>query len=159
MNTDKILRQQIIKLINKSEAHMDFDETVKNFPMDHINDKFTNGTYTFWHLLEHIRITQSDILNFIVNRNYKDLEWPKDYWPAASEKADAKDWKKTIDFFHKDMKKLSDIIKNPKTDLYKKIEWGDGQTILREALLVADHNAYHIGEFAIMRQVMGTWRN
>ena len=137
---------------------MTLAEAVENYPVSKINDIFPNGEYSSWHLLEHIRRTQNDILNFIVNPNYEELNWPKDYWPERNEKANQKDWDKTIEAFEKDIAALEKIAQDPKTDLYAKIVWGDGQTVLREILLVADHNAYHIGEFAIMRQVMKTWK-
>jgi hypothetical protein len=151
------LREQLIALLTGGNAHMSFEDAIKDFPMSYINDKFPNGTYSFWGLLEHIRITQHDILDFMVNKNYKEPEWPKDYWPDAGKKATEKDWKKTIELFEKDMNDLIAIVRNPNTDLNAKVLWGDGQTNLREILVVADHNAYHIGEFTIMRQVMKTW--
>lgn len=136
---------------------MAFDEAVKDYPMDKINEFFPNGEYSAWHLLEHIRRTQHDILDFIINPNYKELEWPKDYWPKKGERAGKKDWETTINNFYKDLKVLEKIVEDSETDFYKKIPWGDGQNIFREILLVADHNSYHIGEFAIIRQVMKTW--
>lgn len=136
---------------------MPFREAVANFPLERINDLFPNGTYSAWALLEHLRITQWDILDFITNSDYEYREWPKEYWPAQGAKATIEDWHKTIADFEKDLKELVQIARDPKTDLYAKIPHGTGQTILREVLLVADHNAYHIGEFAIMRQVMKTW--
>lgn len=157
MNQDKILREHLLSLFKGGNAHMTLDDAVKNYPVSGINDIFPNGEYSSWHLLEHIRRTQKDILNFIVNPNYKELNWPKDYWPERNKKATQKDWKQTIELFEKDTKALEKIVSNPKTNLYAKIPWGEGQTILREILLVADHNAYHIGEFAIIRQVMDTW--
>jgi hypothetical protein len=158
MSQDKIIRAHLAKLLKGGNAHMTFDEAVKDYPLSRINDIFPNGEYSSWHLLEHIRRTQNDILEFIVNPNYQDKEWPKDYWPVRSQKATKKDWDKTIASFQKDLQTLERIVNNPKTDLYVKIKWGDGQTILREILLVADHSAYHIGEFAIMRQTMKTWK-
>lgn len=154
---DKILREHLLNLLRGGNAHMTLEEAVKTYPVSKMNDIFPNGEYSSWHLLEHIRRTQNDILNFIVNPNYKELEWPKDYWPVRNKKATQKDWNKTIELFGKDIKALEKIAEDPRTDLYAKIPWGDGQTILREILLVADHNAYHIGEFSIMRQVMKTW--
>lgn len=136
---------------------MPLREAVANFPLDRINDLFPDGTYSAWALLEHLRITQWDILDFIINSHYKYMEWPKEYWPAQGAKATPDDWHQTILQFEKDLQALVKIAQDPKTDLYAKIPHGTGQTILREILLVADHNAYHTGEFAIMRQVMGTW--
>lgn len=157
MDKDKILKKQLISLLKGGHAHMTLAEAVEDYPMDKINEIFPNGDYSSWHLLEHIRRTQNDILEFIINPKYKYKEWPKDYWPEKNEKAKEAQWKETVKKFHKDQDKLEKIIKNRKTDLYKKIPWGEGQNIIREIQTVADHNSYHIGEFAIMRQVMGTW--
>lgn len=158
MDKDKIIQQQLVKLLVGGNAHMSLDEAVADFPLPKINDIFPNGEYSPWHLLEHIRRTQNDILEFIINSNYQEKEWPKDYWPARDEKATKKDWDKTIAEFKKDLKALVEIVQNPKTDLYAKIKWGEGQNIFREILTVSDHTAYHIGEFAIMRQTMQTWK-
>jgi len=154
---DKSVRDELLSLLKGGNAHMSFSEAVGNYPVSKINDIFPNGEYSAWHLLEHIRRTQNDILEFIVNKNYKELNWPDDYWPARNEKSAKKDWDKTIDLLQKDLQALEKIVANPKIDLLAKIKWGEGQTILREILLVCDHNAYHIGEFAIMRQVMNAW--
>jgi hypothetical protein len=157
MDKDKILRQQLLSLLKGGNAHMTFDDAVRSYPISMINTKFPKGVYSSWNLLEHIRITQNDILEFIRNPKYKQIEWPKDYWPPENKRATEKEWKKTISQFNADLKALQKIVLNPKINLYVLIPWGTGQTILREIQLVADHNAYHIGEFAIMRQVMGTW--
>jgi hypothetical protein len=141
----------------KGNAHMSFEEAVADFPKKKINTKFINNDYTFWHLIEHIRRTQYDILDFITNPDYKELTWPNDYWPEKNQNASLKDWEITIASFLHDRKKLEMITKDSKTDLYQKIPHGTGQTIFREILVVADHNAYHIGELAIMRQVLGAW--
>jgi len=154
---DKVLREHLGNLLKGGNAHMTLEEAVENYSVSKINDIFPNGEYSSWHLLEHIRRTQADILNFIINPKYEYLDWSKDYWPPRNKKATEKDWKETITKFQKDAQALEKIIANPKTDLYVKIPWGEGQTILREILLVVDHNAYHIGEFAIMRQTMKTW--
>lgn len=157
MDKEEIVRKRLIELLEGGNAHMTYGDAIQNFPMSKINDKFQNGTYSAWALLEHIGITQWDILDFIRNKNYKYMEWPKDYWPKEDKKASKSDWDKTIQGFRKDQKALIEIVKNLKTNLYSKIPWGEGQNILREILLVSDHNAYHIGEFSIMRQVMKTW--
>ncbi len=156
-NKDKALREQLLALLQGGHAHMPFDETVKDFPRGKINTLFPNGIYSAWGLLEHIRRTQNDILEFIVSPKYKEKEWPKDYWPERTKKATQKDWENTIKQYKIDLKKLCSIIAKQKTNLYEKIPHGDGQTILREMLLVADHTSYHLGEFAIMRQVRKTW--
>ena len=157
MNAESVVREQILHLLRGGDAHMSFQEAVEDFPMESINIVFPNGTYTAWHLLEHLRITQWDILDFIRNPSYQEMEWPKDYWPPQDQKATEENWKQTIRSFQADMKALQALVTDPQTDLYAAIPHGTGQTIFREMLVVADHNAYHIGEFAIMRQVMGTW--
>jgi hypothetical protein len=157
MNAESVVREQLLHLLRGGDAHMTFEEAVEDFPMASINTFFPNGTYTPWHLLEHLRITQWDILDFIRNPNYQEIEWPKDYWPPQDQKATEEDWKQTISSFQADTQALQALVIDPQTDLYVAIPHGSGQTIFREILVVADHNAYHIGEFGIMRQVMGTW--
>lgn len=158
MDKDKILREHIVKLLSGGQAYAPFDAIIKDFPEDHLNTIFPNGTYSAWHLLEHIRRTQNDILAFMVNPDYQEKNWPEDYWPEKGEKATKKEWDKTVAGFKNDMDQLQKMAGDPNVDLYVKIKWGDGQTNLREFLLVADHNSYHLGEFSIMRQVMKTWR-
>lgn len=154
---DTALREQLVQNLLIGHAHMPFTEAVSNFPKDSINTIPTHVDYSFWHLLEHIRISQHDILDFIKNPQYKEIEWPKDYWPDKSTIATMTDWNRTINKFKEDQEELVKIIKTKKTNLYSKIPHGQGQTILREILLVIDHNAYHIGEFSILRQVMQLW--
>ena len=157
MDNDAIVRRQLLELLKGGNAHMGLDEAVKDFPMDRINENFPNGTYSPWHLLEHIRLSQADILEFISGSGYAEKEWPRDYWPAMGTQGTRKDWDATLSGIRKDAKELEIIVSSPKTDLCAKVSSGTGQTLVREILLVADHFAYHIGEFAIMRQVMGTW--
>jgi hypothetical protein len=157
MNEDKIIRQHLLWLLDGGNAHMTLDAIIKDFPIDQINVVFPNSTYSFWGSLEHTRRTQADVLDFIKNPKYKELEWPKDYWPKRGQLAKPADWQKTVKEFKKDLVELKSIVKNPKADLYAKIPHGSGQTILREMLLVADHTAYQLGELATMRRVFGHW--
>ncbi len=157
MKEDKHIRETLLSFLQGGNAYMPFSEIVSDFPEEQMNVLFPNGTYTPWALLEHIRITQWDILDFIKNPNYQEMSWPNDYWPKSKNKATKKDWEKTVSQYKEDLAELEKIVKNPKTDLYAKIPKGTGQTIFREILLVCDHNAYHLGEFAIMRQVLKTW--
>ena len=136
---------------------MPFEEAVMDFPIKYINTFPPNVTYSFWHLLEHIRITQWDILDFSKNSDYKYIKWPDDYWPAKRAKASKKDWDKTLRLIKSDLDKMIQLIKDQKNDLYKPFPWGEGQNLFREAILIANHNAYHIGEFAILRQVLNLW--
>jgi hypothetical protein len=136
---------------------MSFDDAIAQFPREYLNAKAPHVTYTPWHILEHLRITQWDILEFIRNPAYVSPEWPKGYWPAPDAEADVAMWEKTVTAFRADLQALRDLVNDPRVDLYEPLPHGSGQTILREILLVADHNAYHIGEFAVLRQVMQTW--
>ncbi|HVT01277.1 MAG TPA: DinB family protein [Patescibacteria group bacterium] len=154
---EKHTREELVYHLTIGHAHMKFEDVVADFPEDHINDMFTNGDYTFWHLLEHMRRTQADILNFSTNPNYEELSWPDDYWPKKDAKATKEDWDKTIKDFLKDREKLQKLIEDPNNDIYEVFPWGDGQTLAREVSVVTDHNSYHLGEFSIMRQTLNTW--
>ena len=159
MESDTLLRQHLHQLLESGNAHMTFDDAVANFPPEHMNTKPPHVPYTSWHLLEHLRITQWDILEFIRNPHYVSPKWPEGYWPTEETQADETIWEQTLASFRADRHALQQIVTDPAINLYEPIPHGNGQTILREILLVADHNAYHIGEFAILRQVMGTWHN
>ncbi len=152
-----LAREELIFLLTRGNAHMGFEDAVKDFPESAMNTTFPNGAYTPWHLLEHIRLTQWDILDFIRNPAYQEGQWPQDYWPSTDAQATREDWDETIRRFLADRQALKELVADPATDLNATIPHGSGQTIMREILVVADHNAYHTGEFAIMRQVMGTW--
>ena len=157
MPDDDILRDQLIELIDGQGAHMSFDDAVADFPDDAINRRPPNVPYTPWHLLEHLRITQADILDYIVNRTYLEPDWPEAYWPARDATATPDEFARTIAGFHADAAALRAIVADPATDLLATIPGTPGHTILREVRIVGDHNAYHLGEFAILRQFMGTW--
>lgn len=157
MSSDQIVREQLLALLRGGNAHMRFDEAVAGFPMEHINNRPPHVPYTPWHLLEHIRIAQVDILEFIRNPRYVSPAWPEGYWPVQDEQADPARWQQTLAGFRADLQALQDLVADPHTDLYAPLPHAPGYTIFREILVVADHNAYHIGEFAILRQVMQTW--
>ena len=143
-------------MLRKPQAHLIFDEAVAQFPLAHINTRPPNVTCTPWHLLEHLRIAQWDILDFIRNPNYSSLERPTG-WPPEDQETDESGWNQTISQFRADLQALEEIVTDPETDLYTDLPHAPGYNILREILVIAEHNAYHIGEFAILRQVMGTW--
>ncbi len=153
-----VLRTQIAGLLQGGHAHMTLDQAVENFPSEFYNVCPPNVDYTPWHLLEHLRIAQWDILDYIRNPDYKLLIWPDEYWPSRSAQADAAAWRHTLDQFRADLNALIGIAQDPTIDLTGPLPFAPEHTYLREMLLVADHNAYHIGEFGILRQVMGTWR-
>jgi hypothetical protein len=151
------LREQLITLIDGYGARMPFNDAVADFPDEAINQRPPNVEYTPWHLLEHIRLTQADILDYIVNRAYVEMDWPADYWPALDATATPDEFAATIAGFRADQAALRAIVADPTTDLFATIPNTPGHTILREVRIVGDHNAYHVGEFAVLRQVMGTW--
>ena len=159
MESDKVVREQLLFLLRGGNAHMNFDQAVTDFPIQNINTKPPNISYTPWYLLEHLRIAQWDILEFIRDPKHVSPTWPEGYWPPENQVADQAKWEKTISDFHTDMEMLQDIVVDQHVDLYAPISHAPDYTILREILLVADHNAYHIGEFAILRQVMDNWHS
>jgi hypothetical protein len=157
-NSDQSLRRHVIALLDGGQAAMTFSDVVANFPMSFINTNPPNVPYTFWHVLEHLRITQWDILEYVRNPEHVSPDWPIGYWPARTAQTDPSGWQHTIDQFRTDFQSMRAIVLDPKTDLFVPIPHGyGGHTILREALLVADHNAYHVGELGILRQVMNAW--
>jgi DinB family protein len=153
----EVVRAQLVELIDARGAHMPFDAAVAAFPPDAINRRVPNGEYTPWHLLEHIRIAQADIVDYIRNRAYLAPDWPDEYWPARDATATPAEFAATIDGFRRDRSALRDLVAAPTTDLVATIAGTPGHSILREIRIIGAHNAYHIGEFAILRQVMGTW--
>jgi len=160
MPTTEATRAQVLALLDGGNAYAPFDQTVADFPADAMNVLPPNVSYTPWHLLEHIRITQRDILDFMQDPTYRELEWPRDYWPSQDATATEADWQATLDGFRADLAAVRAIVANPATDLDTLVlNAGDDPkyTVLRQALLIADHNAFHLGEFGILRQVMGTW--
>ena len=155
MKSDAVVRQQLLFLLSGGNAHNTFEQAVVDFPMEFVNAKPKNISYSPWHLLEHIRIAQSDILEFIRDPEYVSPKWPEGYWPAPDQIADTKKWEKTISEFKKDLRDIQELVKDKNTDLYSPIPHAPDYTIFREILLVADHNAYHIGEFGIVKQILG----
>ncbi len=151
MNQDDVLREQLLSLLRGGNAHMSFDQAVNDFPMDKINTQPPNLPYTPWHLLEHIRLAQRDILDFIRDPAYVSPEWPAGYWPPQGEKADEARWRRTIEEFRADRRELEKIVKDPATDLTALMPQGREYTVLREILVAADHNAYHLGEFGLLK--------
>ena len=157
--SDKELRNQLVRMLTIRQAHMDFEDVVANFPEYYMNHKPANCDYSFWHLLEHIRICQSDILEYIQSQNYIWPNFPDDMWPDKSTQTDLAGWQQTIDQFFADRQRLATMINNPNVDLFMPLpNSGEHQhNILREINIIASHNAYHTGEFGILRQTIGLW--
>lgn len=159
MDTDQSLRNHVLYLLRMQGAHMTFDDAVAEFPEHLINTFPPNVPYSPWHLVEHLRICQWDILEYTINPRHKSPPWPEGYWQPKDAKADWTTWTKSIEQFRRDLQAMQDFVADPNTDLITPIPHGyGGHTVLREALLLADHNAYHVGELAILRQVMGAWQ-
>ena len=155
---DKALRQHVVKLLKGRDAHADFEAAIKDFPVE-LRGKTPKGAeHSAWELLEHLRIAQWDILDFSRNPEYKAREWPREYWPETQAPPNANAWTKSVKAFQKDLQTMCDLVVDEKTDLFAKIPHGDGQTILREALVAADHNAYHLGEMVLLRRLLGAWK-
>jgi hypothetical protein len=157
MPDDQVLREQILQLLTGRNAHFTFDDAVTDFPIEAINRRPPNVPYTPWHLVEHLRIAQWDILEFMRDPGHISPEWPKGYWPDPQTTTNPAGWQQSLDRFRADMAAVKVMVQDPALDITSELPHAPGYTYLREFLLVADHNAYHIGEFAILRQVMGTW--
>jgi hypothetical protein len=152
MDKDRLLREHLLELLSGRSAHIDLDSAVADFPLDQINTKIGGSPHTAWQLLEHIRIAQWDILEFSRDANHVSPDWPGGYWPTGDGTADL--WAASVDQVRRDMRAMRDLVADDNTDLYAKIEHGEGQTILREALLVADHNAYHLGQLVLLKKML-----
>lgn len=157
MTLDQLTRQQLADLLRNGSAHLSFQEAVADFPVDKINHRPANVPYSYWHLVEHLRITQRDILNYLRDANYVEPAWPKDYWPAPGATTDEAGWAASVASFDADLAELVEMVEDPDTDLTATVPSNDRHTVLREILIVADHNAYHVGELAILRQEDRIW--
>jgi DinB superfamily len=156
-NSDRALRQQLVDLLESGGAHATYEAVVKDFPAELRGRKPDGFPHTPWMLLEHLRMAQWDILEFSRNSKHASPKWPEGYWPKTQAPPNAVAWNKSIQQFLKDLRAMQDLVANPKTDLYARILWGDGQTILRQALLLADHNAYHVAQLIDVRRLVGAW--
>jgi len=151
---DESIRKHVVNLLREGGAHQSFEDFVGSFPADLCNRKIDGLPYTPWQVLEHMRLAQWDILEFSRDASHVSPEFPKGYWPESEELGSRALWQKTVDEFRGDIKQMEALVEDPSTDLYAKIPHGDGQTILREALLIADHNAYHLGALAVMARIV-----
>src|SRR5271154_1082180 len=153
------LHKQLLALLQGGQAHVDFESAIKDFPAELrgvVPDKLP---YSAWQLLEHLRITQRDILNFSAppTGGYHALNWPDDYWPKSPLPTSSNAWDQSIAAMRSDLEHFIALIENPKSDLYKPFRWGNGQNLLREALLIADHTSYHLGELVVLRRLLNIW--
>jgi hypothetical protein len=155
---DNPLRRHVANLLTGKGAHADFKQAASGVPQKLRGAKPHGVPHSAWELIEHLRIAQRDILEFCRNPKYISLKWPEGYWPKSAQPT-AAEWSKSIQSFQRDLAAMKKLVLNPRTDLFAKIPWGDGQTILREAFLVADHTAYHIGQLILLRRLLGDWES
>ena len=152
MDKQKQTREHLLELLEGKSAHIELEKTLTEFPVRFSNQKVENSPHTAWELLEHLRIAQSDILEFSRNANHESPEFPGGYW--NKKRADEKDWESSVEQILDDLKAMRDLIMDEKTDLFAEIPGGTGQTIFREALLIADHNAYHLGQIVLLQRIL-----
>ncbi len=157
--SDKVLREHILYLLEGGGAHLSFEQAIFQLPEELRAAKVDAVSQTPWRLLEHMRICQWDILEFSRNSEHVSPEFPDGYWPEGDAPPDAESWERSVVAFRDDLQAMIDLVADPDTDLYARIPHGDGQTILREALLVADHNAYHLGQLVFLRRCLGAWKD
>ncbi len=158
MDHDKELRQQIAKLIDWSEAHVDFAGAVAGFPPElrgHVPDGMQHSA---WQLLEHIRIALWDMVEFSRNAKHKSPPWPEGYWPKEPAPPNKAAWDKSVEEVETHLETMRELVRDPERDLFAPIPHGSGQTLLREALLIVDHGAYHLGQLVLVRKALGAWK-
>lgn len=156
---DEGLRRHLIDLLDGGSAHLNFEKAIAGLPAALRGAKPRGAPHSPWQLLEHLRIAQWDILEFSRNSKHASPDWPQGYWPPTEAPPSPAAWGKSVQAFKADLAAMKELVANPSTDLYARIPHGEDQTILREALLVADHNAYHIGQVVLVRQLLGAWKD
>ena len=157
MANDQSLREHVLELLAGDGAHQSFEASVKDMPAALRGKKPDGVPHSPWELLEHLRLAQWDILEFSRNASHVSPEFPAGYWPSTPAPPNDKAWNDSIEAFRADLAAMAALVANESTDLFAKIPHGSGQTILREALLLADHNAYHLGQFVLLRRLLGVW--
>ena len=155
--SDQALREHVLYLLRGGGAHLNFEQAIADLPEDLRGSKAAGSPHTPWRLLEHMRICQWDILEFSRNPDHVSPEFPDGYWPSSDAPANSDAWDQSVARFRSNLQEMIDLVADPATDLFTPIPGGDGQTILREALLVADHNAYHLGQLVFLRRCLGAW--
>ncbi len=156
-STDAALREHVLYLLNGGGAHIGLEAAIKDLAPKFRGERPAGAQHSPWEILEHIRIAQWDILEFSRNAKHVSPDWPAGYWPSEPAPSSTAAWSKTISAIRNGLAAMCTLVADPSTDLFARIPHGDGQTILREALLIADHNAYHLGELVLVRRLLGTW--
>ena len=156
-DNDASLRQQLVELIKGGNAHVDYKKSLEDFPAELRGKRPKGSPHSPWELLEHMRIAQWDILEYSRNADHQSPEWPSGYWPEKPEPPDPKAWDRAVNGFCEDLRTMCKLVKDESSDLFAPFPNGGEHTLLREALLVADHNAYHLGQLVLLRRVLGAW--
>ena len=159
MPDDSSLREHLVQLLEGGNAHATFDQATRGFPAARAGERPSGLPHSAWELVEHMRIAQNDILRFCQSADYHSPDWPAGYWPSSPAPERESQWRTSLHAFRDDRAEFLGMVRDPAADLYRKFAWGEGQTLLREALLVADHNAYHLGQLVLVRRALGTWKD
>ena len=154
---DKALREQLRKVLSWREAHADWKQALAGLDPAHRGVRPPGSPHSVWDLLEHARLGQRDILDFALNPKHVSPDWPSGYWPKSLAPADDAEWEKSVRAFFHDLQGMENLVSNPRTDLFARIKHGTGQTMLRQALLLIDHNSYHLGQLVLVRRLLGAW--
>ena len=157
MDGEQALRDHLLYLLRGGGAHLDFESAIAGLPANLRGAKPASLPHTPWRLLEHMRLAQWDILEFCRNPKHVSPNFPDGYWPRGDAPPDAGAWDRSADAFRADLRVMQELVADASSDLFAPIPHGQGQTLLREALLVADHNAYHLGQFVTVRRLLGAW--
>jgi hypothetical protein len=158
MDSDQALRAELDRLLSGHGAHADFDAAVADLPAKLRGKRPEGAAHSLWEVIEHLRIAQWDMLEFSRDPKHVSPEWPAGYWPKTAEPAGDADWVNSLSVFQRDLKAMRELVTDPKSELFTPLAHGDGQTLLREALQLADHNAYHVGELILLRRMLGAWK-
>lgn len=155
---DAALRKHLIELLRSRGAHADFDEAIDGLPEGLRGARAKDLPFTAWRLVEHLRLAQWDILEFSRNAKHKSPQWPEGYWPDGDAPPNPAAWDASVAAFRRHLADMEKLVKDPSNDLFAPIPHGQGQTLLREAMLVADHNSYHVGQIILLRRLLGAWK-
>lgn len=157
MIQDQKLRSELIKALRWEDAHVSFKTATAGLTLEKLGDTTHRLPYSIWQLAEHIRIAQQDIVEFSLGKNYKDLQWPDDYWPASASPDAIEHWEQTLQAVHSDRQRMVDLVRDS-PDLFAPLPHGSGQHLFREAMLIIDHEAYHTGQIILIRKIIGDWK-
>jgi len=157
LDLDRSLRQQLLAALKGGQAHTTFEHAIADFPFEQTGVRPPGQPHSAWELLEHLRIAQEDIVRFSQSAGHQSPKWPEGYWPAHQAPADEAEWNRSIAAFQADLDEFCHLVEDEKQDVHAPFPWGEGQNLLREALLIVDHNAYHLGELVLVRRTLGIW--